>query len=123
MNEALIKYLLSLGDTSLILGQRLGEWCGHGPVLEQDIAMTNISLDYIGRARLFYQYVCELQNDGQNEDQIASFLSRHPDYKILPLKQAWEGDPDRIPNDGDFLRLYPAAHGTDGFFAAILQKQ
>lgn len=86
MNEALIKYLLSLGDTSLILGQRLGEWCGHGPVLEQDIAMTNISLDYIGRARLLYQYVCELRNDGQNEDQIA-FMREEEDYLNLLLAE------------------------------------
>jgi ring-1,2-phenylacetyl-CoA epoxidase subunit PaaC len=56
MKQALIDYTLHLADNSLILGQRNSEWCGHGPVLEQDIAITNISLDLIGQARNFYQY-------------------------------------------------------------------
>lgn len=49
----LLTYCLRLGDTSLVLGQRLGEWCGHGPIIEEDIALTNISLDLIGQARAF----------------------------------------------------------------------
>lgn len=101
-------------------------WNQYGPTLEEIIVMQAEILDRVADkvkpgGRLVYA-TCSLFRE-ENEDQIASFLSRHPDYKILPLKQAWEGDPDRIPNDGDFLRLYPAAHGTDGFFAAILQKQ
>lgn len=55
-------YALHLADNSLILGQRNSEWCGHGPVLEQDIAITNISLDLIGQARNFYQYAAQLIN-------------------------------------------------------------
>src|SRR4051794_19632539 len=58
-------YLLHLADNALILGQRNAEWCGHGPVLEQDIAITNISLDLIGQARNFYQYAAELINQLQ----------------------------------------------------------
>src|SRR4051812_32264859 len=58
----LINYTLHLADNSLILGHRNSEWCGHGPVLEQDIAITNISLDLIGQARNFYQYAAELVN-------------------------------------------------------------
>ncbi|HNB29961.1 MAG TPA: phenylacetate-CoA oxygenase subunit PaaC [Saprospiraceae bacterium] len=112
MNEALIKYLLSLGDTSLILGQRLGEWCGHGPVLEQDIAMTNISLDYIGRARLFYQYVCELQNDGQNEDQIA-FMREEEDYLNLLLAE--------YPNK-DFAYTIARQFFLDSYFVPLFEK-
>ena len=54
-----INYTLHLADNSLILGHRNSEWCGHGPVLEQDIAITNISLDLIGQARNFYQYAAE----------------------------------------------------------------
>ncbi|MBK9223172.1 MAG: phenylacetate-CoA oxygenase subunit PaaC [Saprospiraceae bacterium] len=80
MKETKIQYLLHLADNALILGQRLGEWCGHGPVLEQDIAMTNISLDYIGRARLLYQYAAELQGPDSTEDQLA-FLRDEWDYK------------------------------------------
>lgn len=71
MNEALFKFLIHLGDNALILGHRLSEWCGHGPILEQDIALTNISLDFIGQARLFYQYAAELEGKGRTEDDLA----------------------------------------------------
>jgi ring-1,2-phenylacetyl-CoA epoxidase subunit PaaC len=58
----LTDYTLHLADNALILGHRNSEWCGHGPVLEQDIAITNISLDLIGQARNFYQYAAQLIN-------------------------------------------------------------
>jgi ring-1,2-phenylacetyl-CoA epoxidase subunit PaaC len=61
-NQSLIDYILHLADNTLILAQRNGEWCGHGPVLEQDIAITNISLDLIGQSRSLYQYAAELIN-------------------------------------------------------------
>ena len=66
--HSIINYTLQLADNSMILGQRLGEWCGHGPILEQDIAMTNIALDLIGEARSLYQYVAELEGEGKTED-------------------------------------------------------
>jgi len=66
--NSLFKYTLSLADTALILGQRNSEWTGHGPVLEQDIAITNISLDYLGQARNFYQYAASLYNQGHEEN-------------------------------------------------------
>jgi ring-1,2-phenylacetyl-CoA epoxidase subunit PaaC len=66
--RALIDYTLHLADNSLILGQRNSEWCGHGPVLEQDIAITNISLDLIGQARNFYQYAAHLINQSQKAE-------------------------------------------------------
>ncbi len=58
----LLDYTLRLADDALIMGHRLGEWCGHGPVLEQDIALTNTSLDHVGRARSLYQYAAEQFN-------------------------------------------------------------
>src|SRR5436190_11546715 len=61
-------YILHLADNTLILGHRNSEWCGHGPVLEQDIAITNISLDLIGQARNFYQYAAGLINAFQSTD-------------------------------------------------------
>ena len=61
-------YTLHLADNSLILGQRNSEWCGHGPVLEQDIAITNISLDLIGQARNFYQYAAHLTNNSKKSE-------------------------------------------------------
>lgn len=64
-------YLLQLADSALVLGQRNAEWCGHGPVLEEDIALTNISLDLIGQARLLYQHAATLLGDGTTEDTLA----------------------------------------------------
>jgi ring-1,2-phenylacetyl-CoA epoxidase subunit PaaC len=66
-------YLLHLADNALVLGQRNAEWCGHGPVLEEDIAQANISLDLIGQARLLYQHVAALRGDGSTEDSLAYF--------------------------------------------------
>ena len=62
MNNALINYTLHLADNALIIAQRNAEWCGHGPILEQDIAITNISLDLLGQSRNFYQYAATLIN-------------------------------------------------------------
>lgn len=63
MTNDLINYTLHLADNSLILSQRNAEWCGHGPILEQDIAITNISLDLLGQSRNFYQYAATLINE------------------------------------------------------------
>ena len=60
-------FLLHLADTNLLLAQRNAEWCGHGPILEQDIAITNISLDLLGQARNFYQYAALLKNNESNK--------------------------------------------------------
>ena len=76
----LFNYTLQQADNCLILGQRLGEWCGHGPILEQDIAMTNISLDLIGQARMLYQYAAEVQGEGKSEDDLA-YLRDAWDFK------------------------------------------
>ena len=67
----LLQYTLHLADNALILGHRNSEWTGHGPVLEQDIAISNIALDLIGQARNFYQYAATLQGEGATEDTIA----------------------------------------------------
>ena len=66
-------YLLHLADNALILGQRNAEWCGHAPVLEEDIAMANNSLDLIGQARLLYQHAAEQLGHGATEDTLAYF--------------------------------------------------
>ncbi len=79
MKEHLLKYVLRLGDDSLILGQRLAEWCGHGPILEEDIALTNISLDLIGQATSLLNYAGELEGKGRNGDDFA-FLRIEKEY-------------------------------------------
>ncbi len=66
-------YLLHLADNALVLGQRNAEWCGHGPVLEEDIAMANISLDLVGQARMLYQHAAAVKADGSTEDTLAYF--------------------------------------------------
>jgi ring-1,2-phenylacetyl-CoA epoxidase subunit PaaC len=73
LKDQLLQYTLRLGDNALILGQRLGEWCGHGPILEQDIALTNIALDQLGQARLLMQYAAEQKGEGYTEDKMAFF--------------------------------------------------
>ena len=80
----LIQYILGIADNALILGQRLGELCGHGPSLETDIAMTNISLDLLGQTRSYYQYVAKMQGGEATEDTIA-FLRLEIDYKNVLL--------------------------------------
>ena len=66
--EALAEYCLRVGDNGLILGHRLSEWCGHGPILEEDIAMSNMSLDLIGQARGFLGYAAKLKGEGTDDD-------------------------------------------------------
>lgn len=89
--KELYDYLLYLGDNALILGQRLSEWCGHGPVLEQDIAITNIALDLIGQSRLYYQYAAELAEAPVTEDGLA-FLRDEAGYRNLLLVEQPNGD-------------------------------
>jgi ring-1,2-phenylacetyl-CoA epoxidase subunit PaaC len=78
--EQLYNYILEIADDSLILGQRLSEWCGHGPILEEDIALTNIALDFIGQANNLYEYACTLKENTINPDELA-FLRVENDFK------------------------------------------
>ncbi|MGB0863098.1 MAG: 1,2-phenylacetyl-CoA epoxidase subunit PaaC, partial [Saprospiraceae bacterium] len=71
MQSALFDYTLRLGDTSLIIGHRLSEWCGHGPVLEQDIALINIALDLVGQAKSFLEYAGEVEGKERDADTLA----------------------------------------------------
>lgn len=85
------QYLLRVGDTCLILAQRLGEWCGHAPVLEEDIAMANIALDLVGQARALLTRAGELEGRQHDEDQLA-FLRSERDYFNLTLVELPRGD-------------------------------
>lgn len=90
-SAALTDYLLRLGDTSLILGHRLSEWCGHGPILEEDIAISNIALDLIGQARLLYTYAGKVEGQGRDEDTLA-FTRDVWDWKNVLLVEQPNGD-------------------------------
>lgn len=70
-SSAHVEYLLRLADNPLILGQRLSEWCGHGPALEEDLALTNVALDLIGQARLLFAHAGRLEGRGRDEDAFA----------------------------------------------------
>lgn len=85
------QYLLRIGDTCLILAQRLGEWCGHAPVLEEDIAMTNIALDLVGQARALLTRAGQVEGLAHDEDQLA-FLRNERDYFNLTLVELPRGD-------------------------------
>jgi len=91
VNTALFDYLLWLGDNSLVLGHRLSEWCGHGPVLEEDIALTNIALDLIGQSRLFLTYAGEVEGKGRSEDDLA-YLRDVMAFKNTLLAEQLNGD-------------------------------
>jgi ring-1,2-phenylacetyl-CoA epoxidase subunit PaaC len=91
----LFEYLLRLADSDLILAQRLGEWVGHGPVLEEDIALTNVGLDLLGQARLWYAYAGEVEARfaarGRSEDELA-FLRDSSGFRNLLLVEQPNGD-------------------------------
>lgn len=89
--KALFEYLLRLGDDSLILGHRMSEWCGHGPILEEDIAMTNIALDLVGQATTILNYAGETEGTGRDGDALA-FLRFDRDYRNLLLVEQPNGD-------------------------------
>ncbi|MBK7307012.1 MAG: phenylacetate-CoA oxygenase subunit PaaC [Chitinophagaceae bacterium] len=91
MNNALIDYILHLADTNLILAQRNAAWCGHGPILEQDIAITNISLDLLGQSRNFYQYAATLIGNDATEDSLA-YLRTEREFKNCLLAEQPNGD-------------------------------
>ena len=89
--QALFRYVLRLGDLSLVLGQRLGEWVGHSPALEEDLGLANIALDLIGQARLLLTYAGEVEGRGRGEDEIA-FLRQHGEYLNAILAEQPNGD-------------------------------
>lgn len=98
MEKFLINYLLYLGDNALIISQQNSAWCGHGPILEQDIAITNISLDLLGQARNFYQYAAQiingskappLETEGEVTEDTLAYLRDVRDFKnCLLVEQA-----------------------------------
>jgi ring-1,2-phenylacetyl-CoA epoxidase subunit PaaC len=86
-----VQYLLRIGDTALILGQRLAEWTGHAPVLEEDIALANMALDLIGQCRAVLTHAGALEGAGHDEDQLA-FLRDERDYRNVTLVELPRGD-------------------------------
>ncbi len=86
-----VQYLLRVGDTALILAQRLAEWCGHAPVLEEDIALANMALDLVGQSRALLTHAGTLEGAGHDEDQLA-FLRDERDYFNATIAELPRGD-------------------------------
>ncbi len=89
--EALFEYLLRLGDDLLVLGHRLSEWCGHGPILEEDLALANISLDLIGQAEAILSLAGKVEGKGRSEDDLAYFRDEY-EFRNLQLVEQPRGD-------------------------------
>lgn len=105
-------FVLHLADTNLILAQRLCEWCGHGPILEQDIALSNIALDLLGQAHNYYDYAAVLIGNNQSADTLA-MLRQEREYKNLLLAE--------LPN-GDFGRTVTRQFFFDSFYVLFLDQ-
>ena len=90
-NDARLALVLRLADDHLILGHRVSEWCGHAPMLEEDLAMPNMALDLIGQARSLYQYAAELEGKGRTEDDLA-YMRRERDYTNCLMVERPNGD-------------------------------
>jgi len=89
--DPLFDWLLRLGDNAVVLSHRLSEWCGHGPVLEEDLALTNVALDLIGQARMWLGYAGEVEGKGRSDDQLA-YLRDAADYRNVLLVEQPNGD-------------------------------
>lgn len=100
-----VDYLLRLGDTALILGQQLGAWCGHAPVLEEDMALANIALDLVGQARHLLTHAGEVEGEGRSEDTLAFHREEHAFRNLLIAEQ---------PN-GDFAETIGRHFLADAF--------
>lgn len=127
MPQAQLSYILRLADNALILGQRLSEWCGHGPILEQDIAITNVALDQIGQARSLYAYAAEVEGKGRTEDDLAYLRKEHEYQNVLLVEQPNENWGQTIMRqflfDAFNFHLYQGlVNSRDENLAAIAQK-
>jgi ring-1,2-phenylacetyl-CoA epoxidase subunit PaaC len=125
--EPAVQYVLRLADTCLILGQRLGEWCGHAPILEEDMALTNTALDLIGQARALLTHAGKMGAQVLDEDQLA-FLREERDYLNVTMVELPRGDFAftvlRNVMVATFLKLLwqRLASSTDAELAAIAGK-
>ncbi len=127
IREALFTYALRMGDSNLVLGHRLSEWCGHGPVLEQDIALTNVALDLIGQSRHYLTYAGELEGRDRTEDDLA-YLRGEREFTNVLLTELPNGDFGQtivrqfLFDVFHYLLLEQLAGSADEHLAAIARK-
>ena len=127
MADSKVEYLLRLADTTLVLSQRLCEWCGKGPALEEDMALTNVALDLIGQARFWYEYAGDLEGKGRDEDTLA-FRRDAGEYRNLLLVEQPNGSyADTLARQflfdtWHYLLLQKLSASTDERIAGIANK-
>jgi ring-1,2-phenylacetyl-CoA epoxidase subunit PaaC len=127
MADHKFEYLLRLADNGLVLSQRLSEWCGKGPALEEDMALTNVALDLIGQARFWFSYAGEIEGAGRDEDKLAFLRDAHAFRNVLLVEQPNGNYADTLARQfyfdtWHFLLLQRLAVSTDSRVAAIADK-
>ncbi len=127
MSEHKLTYLLRLADNDMILSQRLSEWCGKGPAMEEDMALTNIALDLIGQARFWYTYAGELEGRNRDEDQLAFMRDANAFCNVLLVEQPNGNYAQTLARQfyfdiWHFLVLQSLARATDLRIAGIAEK-
>ncbi|TFW16944.1 1,2-phenylacetyl-CoA epoxidase subunit PaaC [Duganella callida] len=122
-----VNYLLRLGDNALILSQQLAQWCGKGPALEEDMALTNVALDLLGQTRMWYDYAAELEGAGRDQDQLAYLRDAHDFKNCLLLEQPNGNYADTLVRQFYFdawhyFLIDGLTRGSDARIAAIAEK-
>jgi ring-1,2-phenylacetyl-CoA epoxidase subunit PaaC len=126
-SNPLYEYLLRLGDNNLILAQRLSSWCGHGPVLEEDIALANIALDLLGQARMWLTLAGEVEGKGRDEDKLAYHRNADEFRNLLLVEQENGNFADTMARQffydhWNYLLLGELQKSSDIRIAAIAEK-
>lgn len=127
LTAATLEYATRLGDDALVLGHRISEWCSHGPFLEEDLALSNVALDYIGRARMYYTYAAELAGDGKTEDDFA-YTRDAREFRNLLIHELPRGDfaytmvRQLLVDVFNLLYLEALTQSADANLAAIAHK-
>lgn len=127
MADQKFEYLLRLADNAMVLSQRLSEWCGKGPALEEDMALTNVALDLIGQARFWYTYAGELEGKDRDEDKLAYLRDAHDFRNLLLVEQPNGTYADTLArqfyfDSWHFLLLRELAASSDERIAGIAGK-
>jgi ring-1,2-phenylacetyl-CoA epoxidase subunit PaaC len=122
-----VNYLLRLGDNALILSQQLSQWCGKGPALEEDMALTNVALDLLGQTRMWYEYAAELEGAGRDEDKLAYLRDAHEFKNCLLLEQPNGNYADTLVRQFFFdawhyFLIEALTRSSDARIAAIAEK-
>lgn len=126
-DDALVELALRLGDSALVLSQQLGAWCGHGPALEEDIALANTALDLLGQARMWLTLAGEVEGRGRDEDALA-FRREAPEFRNVLLTEQPNGDYAQTMTRQFFfdawhrLMLHALVESSDARVAAIAAK-